>query len=615
LFGLTRGNPLFTIELLRGMQERGDLRQEEDGCWVVGPELDWQTLPARLEGAIGERLGRLDPQLQEILQVASVEGEEFTAEVVAQVLGLDRREVVQLLSRQLDRQHRVVRSLGIQHNGVNRISRYGFRHNLIQRYLYNSLDEVERVYQHEEVGRALAELYGDQADAIAVELALHFERAALTPETVGYLQRAAEQALRRGAYTEAMRRLERAMALLKTLPDGRVRAGLELGVQALLAPAVVTTRGMADPQAEAAYVRALQLAEQVENAPQLSSVLFGLATMREYQGLYAESQALLEQRLQLPQAGEDSALHVESRELLACSTFHQGLFGEALTHAQEGLTLYEPRAHAGLIPLHGHNLEPACHVWAAHALWFLGSAERSAAEMEAGLRAARRLGHDFSLATVLVQVAFLQQFGGDARAVRETAHEALALAEAQGYPYRAAEARILAGWAQAMLGEEAQGLALLEQGLEEVRALGGRIDLPYFLGLQAQVQAAEGRTALALQTLETALTAGDAREEQTFFYDAELSRLRASLLLALGGKANAPAAEACLSQALKVAERQEARMLALRAATDLARLWRQQGRVDEARKLLAGHYEPFEEGFDTEDLRQAATLLEELAGP
>lgn len=621
LFQLTRGNPLFTIELLRGMEERGDLLEDGEGVWEAGPALDWQTLPARVEGAIGQRLARLEPRLHEVLQVASVEGEEFTAEVVAQVLQIQPREVVQLLSRQLDRQHRMVRSLGIVHTGERRLSRYGFRHNLIQRYLYNSLDEVERVYQHEEVGRALAALYGEQVESgIAVELALHFEQAALTPETVRYLQLAAEQAMRRGAYGEAMRNLERAMALLHTLPEGKARAALELEVQALRASTIVMTRGMTDGEVEAAYVRALQLAEQVgeaQSAPHLSPVLFGLATVREFQGQYAESEALLKRRLALPQAEEDSALRVESRELLACSTFHQGHFDDALAHALEGLALYEPQQHGALIPLHGHILYPACHTWEAHALWFLGYVERALAAMEEALAAARAAGHEFSLSMVLMQTAFLRQFQGDAQQAAEAAEEALEIAEQHGYPYRAAEARVLLGWARAMLAAQADGdnrrevnagLVLLGRGIEETKEMGGRIDLPYFRGLQAEVLEAAGRPAEALQVLEAALT-GEAGEKQPFFWDAELSRQQAGVLLALGGMDSAPAAEMCLRQALKTAGRQEARTLALRAATDLAQLWRAQGREDEARVLVEKHYNWFQEGFGSEDLRRAATVL------
>lgn len=612
LFRLTRGNPLFTIELLRGMQERGDLLQNEDGCWIAGPDLDWKTVPARAEGAIGERLGRLDPQLLEMLQIASVEGEEFTAEVVARVLGLERREVVVTLSRQLDRQHRMVRSLGIEHNGVQRISRFGFRHNLIQRYLYSNLDEVERVYQHEEVGRALAELWGDQAADIAVELALHFERAALTPETVGYLRQAAEQALRRGATVEAIRQLERSLELLKTLPDGRMRAGLELGVQALMATASASAHGLGHPRVEKAYVRALHLAQEVDDPPQLSDVLFGLATIREFQGRYAESQALLEQRLQLPQAGEDKALHVESRELLACSTFHQGLFADTLAHAREGLAAYEPEAHDALIPIHGHNLQPACQAWTAHAHWFLGRPGEALEAMERAVQAARELGHGPSLATVLMHAAFLHQFRRDAQAVQESAQEALAQALAHGHAYKASEARILSGWAQVVSGDVEEGLTLLAQGLDETRELGWRIDLPYYLGLQGEALAMAGKPEEALKVLEEALATGDPRKKHPFFFAAEFSRLRARVLLDLGGKENARVAELCLEQSLEVAQRQGARVLAMRAALDLARLWLEQGRQEEAQALLGEQSEGFDEDQDIEELEQARALLAEL---
>ncbi len=155
LYRQTRGHPLFTVELLRGLQERGDVVQDSEGQWVEGPELDWETLPARVEAVIAERIGRLAQPLQAALRVASVEGEVFTAEVVAQVQAADGREVVSLLSGELDRRHRLVRAQAIERLGQQRLSRYRFRNYLFQKYLYDNLDEVERTYLHEDVGRAL----------------------------------------------------------------------------------------------------------------------------------------------------------------------------------------------------------------------------------------------------------------------------------------------------------------------------------------------------------------------------------------------------------------------------------------------------------------------------
>src|SRR5690606_7935476 len=136
--------------------------------------------------------------------------------------------------------------------------------------------------------------------------------------------------------------------------------------------------------------------------------------------------------LKLAQARTDAALHVESRELLACSTFHQGLFADALAHAQAGLASYDPAAHNTLIPLHGHNLQPAFYAWRARSQWFLGFPEQAVQDMAWAVQAGRDLGHEPSLASVLLHAAFLHQFGGDAQAARETAAEALELAVANG---------------------------------------------------------------------------------------------------------------------------------------------------------------------------------------
>jgi adenylate cyclase len=213
LYHHTGGHPLFTIELLRNMQERGDLVQDEAGRWVEGPVLDWQALPARVEGVIEERVGRLEVDLREALSVASVEGEDFTAEVVAGVQAADARGLIRRLSGELDKQHRLVSARGMQRLDRQRLSLYRFQHNLFQAYLYGGLDEVERVCLHEDVGRVLEELYGDQAEEIAVQLAWHFQEAGVAEKARTYLRQAGEQAAARFANGEALSYFDQALEL------------------------------------------------------------------------------------------------------------------------------------------------------------------------------------------------------------------------------------------------------------------------------------------------------------------------------------------------------------------------------------------------------------------
>ena len=237
LYQHTRGQALFTVEMLRDLQVRGDLIRDEEGAWVEGSAINWTKLPIRVEGVIGERIGRLPAKLQEIIKVASVAGEEFIAEVVARVLGIDEREVIRLLSGALDKQHRLVQGREGQRLEGQRLSQYRFRHILYQHYSYHSIDAVERAWLHEEVGNELERLYQGQRDVVAVRLARHFREAGLVAKAVNYLQRAGDQAMRSFVYRDGIRFFEDAVLLVKTRPETPERRQTELKLQLALAGA------------------------------------------------------------------------------------------------------------------------------------------------------------------------------------------------------------------------------------------------------------------------------------------------------------------------------------------------------------------------------------------
>jgi tetratricopeptide (TPR) repeat protein/ABC-type cobalamin/Fe3+-siderophores transport system ATPase subunit len=214
LFKHTGGLPLFTVELLRDLQERAELVPDAGGHLVVASTLDWNALPARIEGIIEKRIGRLDSDLQETLITASIEGERFTVEIVAQVRNRPARELVLQLSGAADKKHRLVQAMGSQRVGHQRLSLYQFRHSLIQKYLYNRLDAVERAYLHEEMGYALEAFCADQSEVLEAQLeklAYHFHAAAVWPKAQAYAQRAGEKALALHAPQAAIEEFTRAL--------------------------------------------------------------------------------------------------------------------------------------------------------------------------------------------------------------------------------------------------------------------------------------------------------------------------------------------------------------------------------------------------------------------
>ena len=204
LFRQTQGHPLFTVELLRDLRERGVIAEDDEKRYVVSQALDWDALPVRVEAVIAERIARLPPKLQKILKVGSVEGEDLTAEVAARIEGIDGREIIRLLSDEADKRHQLVRALDVRRSGSQRLSVYRFRHILFQRYLYQSLDRIERSYLHEEVGNTLESLLGAKADDAAVQLAHHFQEAGLAHKAFHYLALSGDKARQAYATQEAM---------------------------------------------------------------------------------------------------------------------------------------------------------------------------------------------------------------------------------------------------------------------------------------------------------------------------------------------------------------------------------------------------------------------------
>jgi DNA-binding SARP family transcriptional activator/predicted ATPase len=610
LYRQTRGHPLFTIELLRGLQERGDLVQDPEGCWVEGRALDWETLPARVEAVIAERIGRLAEPLQAALRVASVEGEVFTAEVVARVRAADEREVVGRLSGELDRRHRLVRAQGIQRMDGQRLSHYRFRHILFQRYLYSSLDEVERAHLHEAVGNTLEALYEDQIEAMAAiagQLAWHFQEAGMAAKAIDYLRQAGERAVQLSAYQEGIAHLTRGLALLMDLPDSGgkehrlERAQQELALQLALGIAWQATRGYG-PEMEKAYTRARELCQQTGKTSQLCQVLGKMSTIHYVRAEHQKARELAEEALSLAQRAKDP-LHVAlGHWYLGFILFCLGEYTTARAHLEQMISFYEPQQHhRSFLFLRGSDAGLSALAYDACCLWCLGYPEQALSRSQEALALARELGHPFSRAEVLYFAGcFFNKMRRDAQALKGNAEELMPLSN-EKVPAWSGAGTFRWGEALAMLGQVQEGMAALH-------SVGVRCYLSAILCSLAEAQAKAGHPEEGLTTLAEALALVEQTDER--HWEAELYRLRAELLLMQGDDAEA---EASFHKAVEVARRQQAKSWELRATVSLCRLWRKQGRADKARHMLAEIYGWFTEGFDTPDLQEAKALLEGLS--
>ena len=349
LYRHTGGHPLFTVELLRGLQERGDLHKDEAGRWIEGPSLDWDTIPPRVEAAIAARIGHLKPEQEALLTVASVEGEEFTAEVVARALGGTENEVSRQLSGDLRTRHRLVVAAGLERSGAQRLSRYRFRHHLFQSYLYRGLDGVRRARLHEEVGTAVEAIRGEATPSVVAELARHFEEAGRADKAVGYLLEAGRQAIDLSADREAVAYLRRGLALLEVLPDTPERDKDELRMLVAIHGSLWRTKGSgADPDVARASLRAWELWEEVGEPEQLVPVLWGLYGYHIYRSELEKARDVAQRLLDVGHSTGDSATVLQGYFLLGDSHRLLGQPAAAREHLERAVELYDPEQHHGL---------------------------------------------------------------------------------------------------------------------------------------------------------------------------------------------------------------------------------------------------------------------------
>jgi DNA-binding SARP family transcriptional activator/tetratricopeptide (TPR) repeat protein len=609
----TGGHPLFTVELLHGMRERGDLVQDEEGHWIEGPALDWETLPPRVEAVIEERIARLNAPLREALRVASVEGETFTAEVVAQVEAVDEGDIVSWLSRELDRQHRLVSAQGVRPTNRGCLSQYRFRHILFQRYLYGRLDPVERARLHRRVGTALERLHGEapeEIESVAVQLARHFQEAGVIEKAIDYLRQAGERAVRMSAFAEAIAHFRRGLRWLDRLPDSPARAQQELALQLGLAAPLQNAFGLGDPEVVQACARARELCGQLGETFQLFPALWHLTVYYTSRAEFRTAHEVGEQLLRLAEPTHEPLSIALAHLAVAWPLVYMGELSQARAHTERTLSLYDPQLHQSMASLYGMDIGLATLVNFTVLLWCLGYPDQAFERSRETLSLARKVPHSPSLAYAQAAIgAIHMSMIGDVQTTQKLGEACIRHSTECGLLYMLAAGLHCRGWALAEQGCAEEGIVLMHQAMEVVQKSGVRVGQTMQLLVLAGVYAKSGQVEAGLTALDEALVIVDHSGERP--WEPEIHRLKGELLL-MQGAAEAEV-ETHYWRGIELARQQSAKSWELRATTSLCRLWQQQGKRGEARELLGEIYDWFTEGFDTPDLQNAKTLLDALA--
>ncbi|MGE5603731.1 MAG: ATP-binding protein, partial [Nitrososphaerales archaeon] len=659
LYAHTGGHALFTVESLRNLQARGELYQDEAGRWVAAESLDWGALPARVEAAIAERIDRLPEREHRILAAASVQGDDFIAEITAELARLPAAEVLDSLSSSLARQHHLVKPEGLAPAAAEASVRslYRFTHHLFQKYLYDQLDPVERAQWHGDVAVCLdRQVTGNRAkrERLAERLAWHYEAAYLPLQAARALLDAGNRAMRVAAFREALARYDHGLALLAAAPPSVDRTAAEwtetarLLEVARLGPERVLN-GLAGADIADALARATRAwAPQADEAPASAFQGWPQLRMLMAQTEYLLAAGELEQALAAAEQLGESAAQSGVEEFAGVAQFYMGAIRFALGDARESeqylgrmLDWLTPGLRTELRAATGLDLLANQLGFSALNAWFLGYPETSLARSRAASAAARADGASVGEAAATALGAALQFLlrGPEASAatdgaggagpglvpgeLTEHAERCRALCVQQGLQMWCVFAEVMLGRVMVLAGEDLAGIDRIRDAGWRGAAIKILTDLFTVVLADSCLLAAsrgpgnDGATRHDLLT--TGLAAideklGPARIPSYQVYEAELHRLKGELLLARDGPAVTEEALACFRRALELARDKAALPLELRAAMSVVRLLERvpdgrAGELQAARGALREVYGRFTEGFAVPDLREAAALL------
>jgi predicted ATPase len=586
----TDGVPLFIEELTKSVVESG---------WMAGAE-DHLTIPTTLQASLLARLERLAPT-REVVQIAATLGRQFSHELISAVADIPLAKLEEALEK-------LIRAELVFRRGRPPDAMYTFKHALVQDAAYSTSLRGRRQQLHGRIAATLERRFPDVAAAQPELVAQHCASAGMVERAVEYWDKAGRLAVQRSTMTEATAHFGKALELLGSLPKSLDRRSNERSLQLALAGALTAAKGWASPEAGDAYARARELCRDAPDGAQVATAWAGALSYLHNRAQIRVSHELANELLQLSENRNDSETKLIAHRNVGISLLFRAEFSRALSHLRRSLALYDQTRHRppNLTP---HDVRVTCESFVAWTHLLLGQSDQALAHSQSALTWARELSHPYTLAFALHVNCVFHQLRCDGAILHERAAELVAIATEHGFPHFVGTGACFRAWAMLELGGPIEDtIRSLQWGLAMKRATGAEIKVPYYFGLLAEAHRRANQIGDAMNLLSEALELVERTDER--WYEAELYRLLAEALIA---KSDRHEAESWLDRALQTAQKQGARRWELHAATSMARLWSDQGKRAHARNLLAPIYRSFNEGFDTRDLKDAATLLAELA--
>jgi DNA-binding SARP family transcriptional activator len=473
LYRTTDGNALFTVEVVRALKEGGQLIQDDQGRWSACRSEDWDELPPRVEATIATRLAALPDELRRDLDVASLQGLEFSAELVARARAVPSPDVVLRLSSLCTAPSSLLRPGGSEFVGGVRLDHFHFRHALFRQHLLDHLPPAVQRELHESTGHALEDLYAVCPERVAGDLAGHFDAAGLVEKAVEYRSLAGRESALLSAYEDAVHHYERALELLTMLertPDLDKR---ELILLTSLGACHQQRFGYNAPETTEVYERLRELTRQVPPSLESASAIGGLLSVDGLRANYSEALAEAEQLLDLAAELESRPIEMVARMQLGWLLLMVGRIVEADEQLTMAIDLYDPAWDSWLTPLVGMHVVSTAMAWRSITAWHLGHFEQARNAGNQAIALARAARFPFGLAFALsIGGCLLGGLSEDRSRISTSAAEVAAIAREEDFAFYEAAAELHGGFAKVLSADPFSGVQEIRRGLQRWAELG-----------------------------------------------------------------------------------------------------------------------------------------------
>jgi class 3 adenylate cyclase/predicted ATPase len=603
----TDGIPLFVEEMTKAMLEaESEDEARHTATLVPSPAA---AVPASLHASLMARLDRLGPA-KEAAQIGAAIGREFSHALLAAVACKPEAK----LGTELDS---IIAAGLLFRRGMPPDATYLFKHSLVQDAAYGLLLREPRRELHSRIAETLENKFSEIAENQPELLARHYTEAGKIEKAAGLWGKAGQRSAERSAVVEAAEQLKRALKLIATLPGTPARRREEIKLQVALITPLLHLSGYATPETRAAVERARLLIEQAELLGEpaedpmlLFSVLYASWAANIVAFNPDVMRELAAQFLAVADKQRATGPRLIGHRLMGLSLLHTGDIAGGRVHLDRAFALYDPAEHRPLATRFGQELGAATLCWRSIARWLLGYPEDALTDIEHALKIAREIGHSATLLYLLNFSTWPHIQCGNYAEASALVDEFTAVKDETGSLFWEAWGMMQRGCVLALTGKASDAVQTITSGVAAMRSTATTMWMPLWLSFLTTANAEIGQFDAARRCIGEARALVETTKEK--WCAAEVNRIAGEIAL-LSPEPDAAKAEAWFERALAVAREQQAKSWELRAAMSMARLWRDQGRQQEARNLLAPIHDWFTQGFDTLDLKHSKRLLDELA--